>query len=230
MRHMRFATIVHHHPDGWFQSLGKAFAEEDDVTPVALHSPRLLDNGLAIFLYELKGDARIIRKVLDETEIATSYQVAQSDGSTIAYIHFEPTTTVERLLRAPAAYGLVIDDPITIKDHGSIEITLIGAEEDIQEALAATPDELTVTIKRVGDYTPSAQQLFTSLSERQQQVLRTAHELGYYEQPRRTTYKDIANEFDCTPANVGEILRRIENSLIDEIVRTHFNTESERSV
>lgn len=224
---MRFATFVYRHPDGWFQSLGGAFAKEDDITRVAVHSQQLLDDGEAIYLYELEGNAQTVRDVLDDTDIATSYQVVQSGDSAFAYIHFEPAPIVERMLRTPATHGLVIDGPITIQDNGRIEITLIGEEADIQEVLRSTPDELTATIKRVGDYTPGAQQLYTFLSERQREVLRKAHELGYYQQPRRSTYKDIANELDCTPANVGEILRRIENSIIDEIVTSHVDTQSD---
>lgn len=224
---MRFATIIHCHPEGWFQSLGSAFAEHDTVVPVALHSSRLLDDETAILLYELEGDADAVRGILANDEIITDYRVTQRRDCTIAYVHFEPTTTVERLLRAPAAYGLVVDGPVTLHENGGLEFTLIGPEESIQEALAETPDILTTTIKRVGRYAPGAQRSFAKLSERQQEVLRTAYELGYYQQPRRATYEDIAAELDCSPTNVGNVLRRIENALVNEIIQGGFDTESE---
>jgi predicted DNA binding protein len=227
---MRFATIRYRHPDGWFQSLGAAFAEEDDVTRVAVHSLQLLDDGQALYLYELEGDAHTVRKLLDDTDIATSYQVVESGGSTFAYIHFEPTTTVERLLRTPATYGLVVDGPVTVRGDGSVELTYVGEEGDIKEALTSTPDELTVTIKRVGDYVPDTQQLFADLSSRQQEVLRTAHELGYYEQPRRATQADVAAELNCSPGNVGNILRRIQNTIVNEIINSHFGTEDSETI
>lgn len=223
---MRFATIVHRHPEGWFQSLGRAFAAHDDVVPVALHSSRLLDDGTAILLYELEGDADAVRGILVDNEVITEYRVTQRRDCTMAYLHFDPTTTVERLLRAPAAYGLVVDGPVMLHEDGGLELTLIGPEEDIQEALADTPEALTTTIKRVGRYAPGAQRSFAQLSDRQQEVLRTAYELGYYQQPRRATYEDIAAELGCTPTNVGNILRRIENALIGEIVESEFDSES----
>lgn len=224
---MRFATFVFRHPDGSFQSLGAAFADADDVTRVAVHSQQLLDDGQAIYLYELEGDDQTVRQVLEDSEITTKYTVIENGDSTFAYIHFEPNPTVKRLLQAPATLGLMIDSPITVKDNGRIEITLIGEETDIQRALTTTPDELVLDIKRMGDYAPGAQRLFTTLSTRQQEVLRRAYELGYYQQPRDTTYKEIAEEFDCTPANVGEILRRIENSIMDQILTSRFDARSE---
>lgn len=221
---MRFVTILFRHPDGWFQSLGGAFARADDISRVAVHSQQLVADGQAIYLYELEGEADDVRAVLEETDIATSYEVVQSGESAFAYIHFEPSPTIKRLLGAPERYGLVIDDPITVHDNGQVEVTLIGEEADLQEALRSTPDELSATITRVGDHTPNRNQLFRNLSPRQREVLRTAHDQGYYRQPREATYEDIAAELDCSPTNVGDILRRIENEIVDELLTSHLGT------
>jgi predicted DNA binding protein len=224
---MRFATFTFRHSDGGLQSLGRAFASADDVARVAVHSQRLLDDGQAIYLYELVGDVGLVRDILEEIDIITSYQVVQGTESVFAYIHFEPTSTVEQLLRAPAEYGLLIDGPVTVRDDGTLEITLVGEDEDIRKAFSSPPDDLTATVKRVGDYHPGAEQLFTNLSERQREVLRTAHELGYYQEPRHVTHEDIAGELDCTPSNVGDILRRIENTIIGEIMTAQFGSTSD---
>ncbi|WP_435551709.1 helix-turn-helix domain-containing protein [Natrinema sp. CGMCC1.2065] len=223
---MRYATFSVRHSDGWLQPLGKAFARADDITRVAVHSQRLLNDGQAIYLYELVGDVRTVRDILDETAIISSYQVVQGRESVFAYIHFEPMPTVKELLRGPKEYGLIIDGPVTIRDDGTMEITLIGEEKDIQQAFSSPPDELTVTVKRIGNYHPGTQQLFTDLSERQREVLQKAYELGYYQKPRRVTYEDIASELDCTPSNVGDMLRRIENTIINEIMTSHFGSAS----
>lgn len=224
---MRFATFNFRHSDGWLQSLGKAFAQADDVQRVAVHSQQLLDDGQAIYLYELVGDARSIRAILDETEIITSYQVVRGTDSVFAYIHFEPTPTVKQLLQAPIEHGLMIDGPVTIRDDGTMEITLVGEEKDLQQAFSSPPDELTATVMSIGDYNPGAEHLFTDLSKRQREVLRKAHELGYYQQPRNVTHENIASELDCTPSNVGGILRRIENDIINHIMTAQFGPESD---
>lgn len=221
---MRFVTIVFRHPDGWFQSLGGAFARADDITRVAVHSQQLVADGQAIYLYELEGEAETVRDVLEATDIATSYEVVQSGTSAFAYIHFEPSPIIKRLLGAPERYGLVIDDPIIIQDNGQVEVTLVGEEEDLREALRSTPDELSATITRVGDHTPNPNQLLLNLSHRQREVLKTAYALGYYRQPREATYDDIAAELDCSPTNAGDILRRIENQIVGELLASHNET------
>lgn len=221
---MRFVTIVFRHPDGWFQSLGGAFAQADDITRVAVHSQQLVADGQAIYLYELEGDAEKVRAVLEATDIATSYEVVQSGESAFAYIHFEPSPTIERLLGAPERYGLVIDGPIIVQENGQVEVTLVGEEADLQAALRSTPDELSATITSVGDHTPNVNQLYVSLSPRQREVLTTAYALGYYRQPREATYDDIAAELDCSPTNAGDILRRIENQIIEELLASHTGT------
>lgn len=170
--------------------------------PVALHSSRLLDDRTANLLYELEGDADTVRDILANDEVITEYHVTQRRDCTIAYVHFEPTTTVERLLRAPTAYGLVVDGPVTLHENGGLEFTLIGSEESIQEMLAETPDRLTTTIKRVGHYASGAQRSFAQLSERQQEVLQTAYELGYYQQPPWSSG-------DCTVVRVDLVATRL---------------------
>ncbi|MFC7157764.1 helix-turn-helix domain-containing protein [Halomarina halobia] len=224
---MQYATITYRHPNGWPQSLGNAFAAHDDMVPVALHSSHLLEDGTAVMLYELEGDPADVSEILSESQITMDYRVTQHRDCTIAYIHYNPTTTVKQLTRIPRRNGLIIDKPMMFHEDGGLEITFIGLRANIKQALEETPSILTTTIERIGEYEPSIQKLFTKLSDRQREILRTAHKLGYYQQPRETTCQEIASELDCTAANVGDVLRRIENSLIDEIVRTAFDTKYE---
>ncbi len=224
---MIFATIVHKHSDGWFQSLGARFSNCDDVTPIALHSPQILTDGTAVVLYELAGARETVRSILETAESTTDFRLIQKRDTIIAYIHFQPTPVVAGMIQSPAAYGLLVDGPIRFHDDGGVELSLIGREEAIQRALAATPDTVSTTIKRVDQYAPGQLETIATLSERQREVLGVAHKLGYYEQPRRATYDDIATQLGCTKANVGDTLRRIENALINEIVQERIDHPSE---
>lgn len=214
---MRFATLVYSHPEGWFQSLGEALADHEEVDPVALHSSQLLADGTGVMLYELEGDADAVREVLSENRQTTAFQVTQLRDCVAAYIHYTPTETVERLLQLPEEYGLVIDTPISVYDDGRLEVTIIGPQENISEAFAEIPDRLTTTVEQVGTYTLEGQPFFDTLSDRQREVFRLAYERGYYEEPRQATHADIAAELDCSKGNVGEILRRIENNLVERV-------------
>ncbi len=66
--------------------------------------------------------------------------------------------------------------------------------------------------------TTSVDAVLSSLTERQASVLTAAHELGYYEIPRRVTTTELAAEFDIDRRTVEEHLRRAENKLFDALV------------
>lgn len=55
------------------------------------------------------------------------------------------------------------------------------------------------------------------LSRDQLNVLQTAHELGYFETPRRASADDIATELDIAQSTLSERLRLAENRLFDLI-------------
>lgn len=55
-----------------------------------------------------------------------------------------------------------------------------------------------------------------ALTDRQREALRTAHELGYFEVPRRASLEDVAAELDVSAASLSELLRRAQGALIDD--------------
>lgn len=56
----------------------------------------------------------------------------------------------------------------------------------------------------------------SGLTDRQQEALRTAYELGYFEIPRDATLADVAAELDITAASASERLRRAQTRLLQE--------------
>jgi predicted DNA binding protein len=222
---MQFATIRYTHPDGWFQSIGKAFGDHDDVLPVAQHSMELLSDGTVLTLYELEGDADAVREILSGSRVTNEHRVTKLRDCVAAYIHYTPTEVVERLLQNTAEHGLVVDTPIKMHDDGSVEATIIGPRESISKAHEQTPDVVKTQVERVGEYTPDEQNYFERLSDRQQEVVQIAYELGYYEEPRQATHEDIAAHLDCSKANVGQILRRIESKLVKEMLQPSARLE-----
>lgn len=55
------------------------------------------------------------------------------------------------------------------------------------------------------------------LTERQQEVLLTAHEYGYYDWPRETSGEELAEELDITPPTFYQHLRSAEQTLISMV-------------
>jgi hypothetical protein len=58
------------------------------------------------------------------------------------------------------------------------------------------------------------------LTDHQQEALRTAYELGYFDIPRRTSLQEVAAELDISASSVSERLRRAQTRLIEETVAT----------
>lgn len=61
-----------------------------------------------------------------------------------------------------------------------------------------------------------------SLSPRQREVLLIAHELGYYEIPRRTRTKEIGEVVGVERRTAEQHLRRAENKIIDELISSNI--------
>lgn len=55
----------------------------------------------------------------------------------------------------------------------------------------------------------------TQLTERQRKTLLVAHELGYFDIPRRASLADVAAECEVTPQATSERLRRATGNLVE---------------
>jgi predicted DNA binding protein len=58
----------------------------------------------------------------------------------------------------------------------------------------------------------------SKLTPRQLEVLETAHEMGYFERPRRANATDVADELDINPSTFGEHLSAAERKLLDDLL------------
>jgi len=56
------------------------------------------------------------------------------------------------------------------------------------------------------------------LTDPQREALRTAHELGHFEIPRRASLADVAAELDITASSLSERLRRAQSHLVETTV------------
>lgn len=53
------------------------------------------------------------------------------------------------------------------------------------------------------------------VTRRQEEIIRTALERGYYDYPRKTTIRELAKVFGISPSTLGEILQRGERNIIE---------------
>lgn len=58
----------------------------------------------------------------------------------------------------------------------------------------------------------------SAFTDRQYEVLRTAHEMGYFGQPKAATADEVATELDIAPATFSEHLATTQSKLLDQIL------------
>jgi hypothetical protein len=61
------------------------------------------------------------------------------------------------------------------------------------------------------------------LTDRQRLALRTAHEAGYFDTPRRTSTRELGTRLGISAASVSELLRRAQRRLVEHTVLTGIN-------
>jgi hypothetical protein len=215
---MRRAELVLRPGREGFHPADRALVDAPDVERVAIHHINQLDDDTIVFLYQLKGDLDHARAILEDHTDVLTHSISRAENDLHAYIHFEPNGMVDALFRLPQEYSLVVDTPIACLPDGGIRVTALGDHETLTTAIGLIPDGIDVELESMGDYHPDDRHLFSTLTERQQEILVAAIERGYYAVPREATYDDIAADLDLAPVTVGEHLRKIEARLLKEIV------------
>lgn len=100
-----------------------------------------------------------------------------------------------------------------LDEHG-ITTSLVGPQRAIAEvvgeyeAVGVSPD-----LRRLGSYRGHERPM-DALTERQREVLRTAHGMGYYDVPRDVSAEDVAAELGIDGSTVVEHLQRAERNLL----------------
>ncbi|WP_433632936.1 helix-turn-helix domain-containing protein [Halomicrococcus sp. NG-SE-24] len=107
---------------------------------------------------------------------------------------------------------------------------LVEDRESISEAVNLLREFGSVQVERITkDFqthvVPSVtewQNLLQSFSDRQREILDTAIEMGYYERPRETTLKELAEELELAKTTVSQHLRKAERRVV-EFVAEYVN-------
>ncbi|MDG5819495.1 helix-turn-helix domain-containing protein [Natronococcus sp. A-GB7] len=104
-----------------------------------------------------------------------------------------------------------------LDDRGAT-MSLVGSQETISEtigeyeAVGISPD-----LRKLGSY-DGRDKPIDSLTDRQQEVMQTAFDMGYYEVPREVSTEDVAAELDLDPSTVAEHLQRAERNALAQLL------------
>ncbi len=105
-------------------------------------------------------------------------------------------------------------------EHGVLKTTVLGERETIARLLEGLREHnIKFRVKRIGPPEGKERLMLSSLSQKQQRVLRLAHELGYYEIPRKIRTQELANIVGIDKGTLGDHLRRAEKHIMDEVMK-----------
>ncbi|GAA0234952.1 hypothetical protein GCM10009000_058030 [Halobacterium noricense] len=193
------------------------FAQSDDLTVEAIRYVSPVHEGMYVELLELRGDLERARTLLTESPDAIEFDVVGSGGRGVVYLQCRTAGLVDKLISLLHEHELVLDWPmryIDTTDSQGLQLTVLGTDEAIRTAASELPNGIHLRLERLGEYRPSAGRLSSMLTERQLELFELAVREGYYEVPRRTTHRNLAETLDISTGTVSEHLQRIEAKLI----------------
>lgn len=214
---MQSVTFTLWPPGGYFQPVERLMMETAGVERRAIHHMRLLSDGRCTTLYEIDGTCKALEDICETSDDIIDYQIIEQCDSVLVHAHFYPTDMVESLQSVIRDYEVVVDAPMFFVGERGLQITLVGEENVLREALFAGPEEIGLEVERVGEFAMDQEHLVSELTPRQREVLKVAIEMGYYGTPRNATQSDIAERLDCSSTAVGQNLRKIEASILGQI-------------
>jgi len=174
------------------------------------------DAELSTHLYAIAGDAATVAERAEATTGVESV-VLSSTGQRVSYALLELRDAAVPIFGGSAEAidrpGLVVRRPLVYRD-GRIEGHIVGDPDVLQATIDETPDTVAVQVDAIKQFPSARVNPETTLSERQQEALDVALDLGYYDNPRAATHEDIAAELGCAPNTATEHLQKGEAKLV----------------
>ncbi len=157
---------------------------------------------------------RLAETELDALECVDDWErIAEREDGYVYVLELTATGLPEEVAADHAE--LVGGGDTAITERGLL-LSLVGSQTAIRdvlrhyEASGASPD-----LRKLAAY-DGGERTLDSLTDRQQEVLETAYELGFYEVPRESSTADVAAALNLDPATVSEHLQRAERNLLTQ--------------
>jgi hypothetical protein len=189
--------------------------ESPAVDREVLLEGKVVDGVRTLLLY-VAGDPAAYEAALVERTSVTDYDVTTVEDGCYCYVRGPNRAADAALFGAFDRETVVVVSPVEFRPDRTVGLTLVGPPADLRAALAALPDDVAVTVERVGDYGVRVGDGASGLTDRQREALATARERGYYAVPRETGIEAVAADLDCAVSTASALLRRAERTLVTE--------------
>lgn len=109
-------------------------------------------------------------------------------------------------------------------DSGSLVLSFVAPDaETLRSIVADLRSRCTVRVRRLTRSAPDEERALLlvdrdAFTDRQYEVLRTAHEMGYFTQPKEADSADVAAALDISPSTFSEHLAVTQEKLLDQLL------------
>jgi predicted DNA binding protein len=166
-------------------------------------------------LHYVEGDADAYAAVADEVPEVLGYELERVDEDAFyVYVRDATTDPLQEMFGPITSGGLVVVPPIVYHEDGTVSLSLFGPSEELQAALDAVPEPISVDVEEISGLAATPQLADATLSERQREAVEAALALGYYDVPRTAGHEAVADALECAPSTAAEHLRKAESKVL----------------
>jgi len=206
-------TIVDLTVPGEALPLGGLLESEDDVRIEVERVVPLGDRDLPFF-WVSDGSVEHIESVMTEQSEVDGYQrLTSADDQHLYEVHW--SRDVDGIVAAVEANDGVILSGTGV--HGRWQLRVRFPDHDHLKAFNRECREQGIRFDVNGVYNPRVPTARDRLTPKQWETMAVAHEIGYFEVPRRATLEDLADHFDVSEQAVSQRIRRALNTLLGSL-------------
>lgn len=216
---MRYLQLEIRYPAGTRHPMHQFLAEQEPIRRAYLRHWNFSNPEYVTSLFHVVGDVADGRDdylaALESVDTIREYETTPvDDRSFYVYVRETADEHARRFRDLLVDTDLLVVPPIEYGADGEMVFEVAGESEELRSIVAGLPDRLSISVDRLGEYDAYREPQVTALTDRQEEVLDVARERGYYEVPRRTSVREIADELDCSKSTVANHLRKAEARLV----------------
>jgi len=217
---MRYLQLQIDYPPGARHPMHQFLAEQDAIRRSYLRHWNFSNPEYVSTLFHVVGDVEEGRadylQALEDVPSIREYETTPiDDRSFYVYVREAADEHARRFRELLVDTDLLVVPPIEYGSDGEMVFEIAGESESLRAVVADLPEHLSITVDRLGEYDAQRESLATALTARQEEILAVARERGYYEIPRRTSVREIADEVGCSKSTAANHLRKAEARLVD---------------
>lgn len=172
-----------------------------------------------VFLFRVVGPIDPYREAIGEPEFVRTADLTPIDDERFyAYVENEPRDVDVEFQAAVTDNRVLTVPPIVFDADGTTRLQIVGRSEPLQAVVADIPEDIDVTVEEIGEF-DVPWQAGAAVTDRQQEALQAAFDLGYYDVPRDGSIDAIAEGLGVAPSTASTHLRKAERALVAQFLR-----------